>query len=101
MRCCSRKGERESEAGGLRVEAEDEMPKFKIQMPKNPITRNESRFTSTDNGHGHETRARESMSKFKVGNPWKTGKRALSGEERVFQRPHLLSPHGLAQEEIL
>jgi len=32
------------------------------------------RTTSTDTDHEHETRTRDSMSKSKVGNPWKTGK---------------------------
>jgi hypothetical protein len=45
-----REGERESEAGGLRVEAEDEMPKFKIQMTNDGV-----RSTSTNNGHATRT----------------------------------------------
>ena len=56
--CCSRKGERESEAGGLRVEAEDEMPKFKIQMTndggRNTSPSTKYKYTDTFDEHGHE-----------------------------------------------
>ena len=58
-----REGERESEAGGLRVEAEDEMPKFKIQMTNDGVrSTTRARTMDTDTGHEHEQRTRNTNS---------------------------------------
>jgi len=43
-----------------------QMSKFKIQMADDGVQTTSTKLTDTD--HGHETRARESMSKFKIGN---------------------------------
>jgi hypothetical protein len=48
FQCCSRKGEGKLEAGGLRVEAEDEMPKFKIQMTNDGGRTTSTKYTDTE-----------------------------------------------------
>ena len=62
IRCSSRKGERELEAEGLRVEAEGKMSKFKIQMT-NVICQ---------------------ISKFKWRNLWESGKTGSKRESKIF-----------------
>ena len=62
--CCSRKGERESEAGGLRVEAEGKISKFKVgNLWENGKTSSERETgsTSTDTKHEHDPLTRSAV----------------------------------------
>gem|GEM_PF-5849518 len=76
------KGGREPEAGGLRVEAIDEMPKFKIQMTNDGVraTSTDTNLTDTDTKHEHESQCQSS----KLGIPGNPEKRTLS--EGEFER---------------
>jgi hypothetical protein len=84
FKCCSAAVGRGEEVRGWRREEKCQMTNekcqmsnFKIQMADDGTRTTSTKLTDTDTKHtdnGHGTRTRESMSKFKIGNPWKTEK---------------------------
>jgi len=75
VRCCSRKGERESEAGGGRWNAKVQNPNDNelVLLVKNGKTSSERETRSTNTYHGHEPHEHESQCQMSRGcwpYPW-------------------------------